>query len=56
MMAKNRKAERLLLGIKKQRNLVLENLNKSLDVMEITMRQMENHFCGNIFRQRKNPD
>ena len=37
---------------KKQRNLVLETLNKSFDVMEITMDQMENHFCGNILEVR----
>ena len=37
---------------KKQRNLVLETLNKSFDVMKITMDQMENHFCGNILEVR----
>jgi hypothetical protein len=37
---------------KKQQNLVLETLNKSFDVMEITMDQMENHFCGNILEVR----
>jgi len=37
---------------KKQRNLVLETLNKSFDVMEITMNQMGNHFCGNILEVR----
>ena len=41
---------------KKQRNHVLATLNKSFDVMEISLEQMENHFCGNILevRNRKN--
>jgi len=37
---------------KKQQSLVLETLNKSFDVMEITMDQMENYFCGNILEVR----
>jgi hypothetical protein len=37
---------------KMQRNLVFETLNQSFDVMEITMDQMENHFCGNILEVR----
>ncbi len=37
---------------KKQRNHVLATLNKSFDVMEITLDQMENHFCGNILEVR----
>ncbi|NOX34625.1 MAG: hypothetical protein GXP56_12995 [Deltaproteobacteria bacterium] len=39
---------------KKQRNHVLSTLKKSFDVMEITMGQMENHFCGNILEVRNN--
>lgn len=41
---------------KKQRNLVFETLKKSFDVMEITMNQMENHFCGNILEVRNHKD
>ncbi|WP_299983782.1 citrulline utilization hydrolase CtlX [Desulfobacula sp.] len=37
---------------KKQKNHVLATLNKSFNVMEITMDQMENHFCGNILEVR----
>ncbi|MCD4678650.1 MAG: hypothetical protein K8S18_22085 [Desulfobacula sp.] len=37
---------------KKQRGHVLATLNKSFDVMEITLKQMENHFCGNILEVR----
>ncbi|MCK5164734.1 MAG: hypothetical protein KAJ25_11560 [Desulfobacula sp.] len=37
---------------KKQRRHVLETLSKSFDVMEITLEQMENHFCGNILEVR----
>jgi len=37
---------------KKQRNHVLATLKKSFNVMEITMDQMENHFCGNILEVR----
>lgn len=40
----------------KQRAMVLNTLKKSFDVMEISMEQMEKHFCGNILevRNRKN--
>ncbi len=37
---------------KKQRDHVLATLKKSFDVMEITMDQMEKHFCGNILGVR----
>ena len=37
---------------KKQRARVLDSLKKSFDVMEITIEQMENHFCGNILEVR----
>jgi hypothetical protein len=37
---------------KKQKTQVFETLNLSFDVMEITMDQMENHFCGNILEVR----
>lgn len=39
-----------------QRDLVLTTLKKSFTVMEISMEQMEKHFCGNILevRNRKN--
>lgn len=37
---------------KKQRDHVLATLEKSFDVMEITMEQMEKHFCGNILEVR----
>ena len=37
---------------KKQKNHVLATLKKSFNVMEITMDQMENHFCGNILEVR----
>jgi len=37
---------------KKQRNHVFSTLNKSFDVMEITLDQMENYFCGNILEVR----
>ncbi|MCK4767973.1 MAG: hypothetical protein KAS28_06235 [Desulfobacula sp.] len=37
---------------KKQKNHVLAALKKSFNVMEITMDQMENHFCGNILEVR----
>ncbi len=37
---------------KDQRNHVLDVLNQSFDVMEITMEQMEKHFCGNILEVR----
>lgn len=36
----------------KQRRYVLDTLNKSFDVMEISMSQMERHFCGNILEVR----
>lgn len=35
-----------------QRRLVLDTLKKSFHVMEITMEQMEHHFCGNILEVR----
>ena len=35
-----------------QRAQVLETLKKSFDVMEISMEQMEKHFCGNILEVR----
>jgi len=37
---------------KKQRTQVLSTLKKSFEVMEISMKQMENHFCGNILEVR----
>ncbi len=37
---------------KNQKDHVLDTLNRSFDVMEITMNQMENHFCGNILEVR----
>jgi hypothetical protein len=37
---------------KSQRDHVLTTLKKSFDVMEITVNQMENHFCGNILGVR----
>lgn len=37
---------------KMQRHGLLATLNLSFDVMEITLDQMENHFCGNILKVR----
>jgi hypothetical protein len=37
---------------KDQRNRVLSRLEKSFEVMTITMEQMEKHFCGNILEVR----
>jgi hypothetical protein len=37
---------------KRQRDHVLNTLKKSFDVMEITIEQMEKHFCGNILEVR----
>jgi hypothetical protein len=36
------------------REYVLASLEKSFDVMEITLSQMENYFCGNILQVRNN--
>lgn len=37
---------------KNQRNHVFRTLQRSFDVMEISMEQMEKHFCGNILEVR----
>lgn len=39
-----------------QRTRVLSTLRRSFDVMEITMTQMERHFCGNILEVRNQTD
>lgn len=39
---------------RKERQKVVSTLEKSFDVMEISMEQMENHFCGNILALRDN--
>jgi len=41
---------------KTQKDHVLETLKSSFDVMEITMAQMEKHFCGNILEVRNQQD